>query len=127
MASYSLMKNADGGTGTDLFPTSLHTVGLVSLGVDVFIPGFAKALALQMRRLGQWRGKAVWILHFEQKNNMKSSAAMADETKTIEVPLKGRVWVAASSYNVCTWNPICAKPMKELELMRDHLAIDMGR
>src|SRR6267378_1381678 len=39
-----LDEKRDGGTGTDSFPTSLATVGLVSLGVDVFHPGFAKAL-----------------------------------------------------------------------------------
>src|SRR5260370_27556844 len=39
-----LDEKRDGGTRTDSFPTSLATVGLVSLGVAVFHPGFAKAL-----------------------------------------------------------------------------------
>ena len=122
-----LDEKRDGGTGTDLFPTSLATVGLVSLGVDVFHPGFAKALDFKCEGLGQWRGKAVWILHFEQKNNMKSFLRLwQTKTKTIEVPLKGRVWVAASSYNVLHVESDLREPMKELELMRDHLAIDYG-
>src|SRR6267378_1040918 len=53
-----LDEKRDGGTGTDSFPTSLATVGLVSLGVDVFRPGFAKALNFRCEGLGQWRGKA---------------------------------------------------------------------
>jgi tetratricopeptide (TPR) repeat protein len=122
-----LDEKRDGGTGTDSFPTSLATVGLVSLGVDVFHPGFAKALNFKCEGLGQWRGKAAWILHFEQKSDMKSYLRLWEtKTKTVEIPLKGRVWVAASSYNVLHVESDLREPMKELELMRDHLAIDYG-
>ena len=122
-----LDEKRDGGTGTDSFPTSLATVGLVSLGVDVFHPGFAKALDFKCEGLGQWRGKAAWILHFEQKPNVKSYLRLWEtKTKTVEIPLKGRVWVAASSYSVLHVESDLREPMKELELMRDHLAIDYG-
>jgi tetratricopeptide (TPR) repeat protein len=122
-----LDEKRDGGTGTDTFPTSLATVGLVSLGVDVFHPGFAKALNFKCEGLGQWRGKAAWVMHFEQKENMKSYLRLwQTKTKTIEVPLKGRVWVAASDYNVLHVESDLREPMKDLELMRDHLAIDYG-
>jgi tetratricopeptide (TPR) repeat protein len=122
-----LDEKRDGGTGTDAFPTSLATVGLVSLGVDVFHPGFAKALNFKCEGLGQWRGKAAWILRFEQKPDMKSFLRLwQTKTKTVEIPLKGRVWVAASSYNVLHVESDLREPMKELELMRDHLAIDYG-
>ena len=122
-----LNEKRDGGTGTDSFPTSMATVGLVSLGVDVFHPGFAKALDFKCEGLGQWRGKAAWVLRFEQKSNMKSFLRLWEtKTKTVEIPLKGRVWVAASSYNVLHVESDLREPMKELELMRDHLAIDYG-
>jgi len=122
-----LDEKRDGGTGTDSFPTSLATVGLVSLGVDVFHPGFAKALNFKCEGLGQWRGKAAWIVHFEQKPNVKSFLRLWEtKTKTVEIPLKGRVWVAASSHNILHVESDLREPMKELELMRDHLAIDYG-
>jgi tetratricopeptide (TPR) repeat protein len=122
-----LNENRDGGTGTDSFPTSLATVGLVSLGVDVFHPGFAKALNFKCEGLGQWRGKAAWILHFEQKPSVKSYLRLwQTRTRTVEIPLKGRVWVAASNYNVLHVESDLREPMKDLELMRDHLAIDYG-
>jgi tetratricopeptide (TPR) repeat protein len=122
-----LDEKRDGGTGTDTFPTSLATVGLVSLGVDVFHPGFAKALNFKCEGLGQWRGKAAWILYFEQKPDTKSFLRLwQTKTKTVEIPLKGRVWVAASSYNVLHVESDLREPMKDLELMRDHLAIDYG-
>ena len=122
-----LDEKRDGGTGTDSFPTSLSTVGLVSLGVDVFHPGFAKALNFKCEGLGQWRGKAAWILRFEQKPDVKSFLRLWEtKTKTVEIPLKGRVWVAASSYNVLHVESDLREPMKDLGLMRDHLAIDYG-
>ena len=122
-----LDEKRDGATGTDSFPTSLATVGLVSLGVDVFHPGFAKALNFKCEGLGQWRGKAAWVLHFEQKPGEKSFLRIwQTKLKTVEVPLKGRVWVAASNYNVLHVESDLREPMKDLELMRDHLAIDYG-
>jgi tetratricopeptide (TPR) repeat protein len=122
-----LDEKRDGGSGTDTFPTSLATVGLVSLGVDVFHPGFAKALNFKCEGLGQWRGKAAWVMHFEQKEGQKSYLRLCQtKTKTIEVPLKGRVWVSASDYNVLHVESDLREPMKDLELMRDHLAIDYG-
>lgn len=122
-----LDERRDGGANTDAFPTSLATVGLVSLGVDVFHPGFAKALKFKCEGLGQWRGKAAWILHFEQNQGMKSYLRLWEtKTKTVEVPLKGRVWVAAGNYNVLHVESDLREPMKDLELTRDHLSIDYG-
>ena len=48
------------------------------------------------------------------------------KAKTVEVPLKGRVWVAATTYQVLHVETDLRDPMKELELTRDHLAIDYG-
>jgi len=122
-----LDEKRDGGTGTDSFPTSLATVGLVSLGVDVFHPGFAKALNFKCEGLGQWRGKAAWILYFEQKAGVKSYLRLWEtKTKTEEIPIKGRVWVAATNYNVLHVESDLREPMKDLELKRDHLSIDYG-
>jgi tetratricopeptide (TPR) repeat protein len=122
-----LDERRDGGANTDSFPSSLATVGLVSLGVEVFQPGFAKALNFNCEGLGQWRGKAAWVMHFEQKQGVKSFLRLWEtQTRTVEVPLKGRVWVAAGSYDVLHVESDLREPMKDLELARDHLSIDYG-
>jgi tetratricopeptide (TPR) repeat protein len=122
-----LKENRDGGTGLEEFPTSLATVGLLGLGIDVFHPGFAAALDFNCEGLGQWRGKAAWIMHFRQKPGQRSYLRLwQTQTKTVEVPLKGRVWVAASSYEVLHLETDLRDPMSELELTRDHLSIDYG-
>ena len=122
-----LQESRDGGTGISSFPTSLATVGLMGLGSSVFHPGFARALDFTCEGLGQWRGKPAWLMYFRQKPNQRSYLRLwQTQTKTVEVPLKGRVWVAATTYQVLHLETDLREPMKELELTRDHLAIDYG-
>jgi tetratricopeptide (TPR) repeat protein len=122
-----LKESRDGGTGIDSFPTSLATVGLLGLGVDVFHPGFAKSLDFTCEGLGQWRGKAAWLMYFKQKPGEKSYLRLWEtQRQTVEIPLRGRVWVAASDYQVLHVETDLREPMKDLELTRDHLAIDYG-
>jgi tetratricopeptide (TPR) repeat protein len=122
-----LKESRDGGTGIDSFPTSLATVGLLGLGVDVFHPGFASALDFTCEGLGQWRGQAAWLMYFRQRPNQRSYLRLWEtQRQTVEIPLKGRVWVAASTYQVLHVETDLRDPMKDLELTRDHLAIDYG-
>lgn len=122
-----LKESRDGGTGLDSFPTSLATVGLMGLGVYVFRPGFSNTLDFTCEGLGQWRGKAAWLMYFRQKPNQRSYLRLWETQKqTVEIPLKGRVWVAATTYQVLHIETDLRDPMKELELTRDHLAIDYG-
>ena len=122
-----LNESRDGGTGIDEFPTSLATVGLLGLGVAAFHPGFSSALEFKCEGLGQWRGKAAWLMHFRQRAGKRSDLRLWDTRKTTkEIPLKGRVWVAASSYEILHIETDLREPVAELELMRDHLVIDYG-
>jgi tetratricopeptide (TPR) repeat protein len=122
-----LKESRDGGTGIDSFPTSLATVGLLGLGVDVFHPGFAKALDFTCEGLGQWRGKAAWLMYFRQKPGQRSFLRLwQTQRKTVEIPLKGRVWVGATTYEVLHIETDLREPVADLELTKDHLAIDYG-
>jgi len=122
-----LNEQRDGGNGVDSFPTSLATVGLVGLGIDIFQPGFAKALSFKCEGLGQWRGKAAWVVHFTQKPGERSFLRLwQTKIRTVEVPLKGRVWISTNSFDVLHVETDLRDPMKELELARDHISIDYG-
>lgn len=122
-----LDEKRDGGTGVDEFPTSLATVGLVGLGIDIFQPGFAKALTFKCEGLGQWRGKAAWVVHFAQKPGERSFLRLwQTKIRTVEVPLKGRVWISTNSFDVLHVETDLRDAVKELELARDHISIDYG-
>ena len=122
-----LDERRDGGKGVDDFPTGLATVGLLGLGVDVFHPGFARSLKFKCEGLGQWQGRPAWLIHFEQLPGQKSYLRLwQGKQATYEVPLKGRVWLSASSYQVLHIESDLREPVGDLELVRDHLVIDYG-
>jgi len=45
---------------------------------------------------------------------------------TFPVPLKGRVWIAANTYDVLHLETDLREPVTQIELSRDHRAIDYG-
>jgi tetratricopeptide (TPR) repeat protein len=122
-----LEEKRDGGENLGAFPTSLATQGLAALALSVFDPNYEGDLTYQCEGLGTWRGKAVWRLRFEQKKGVPSRIRMwANSRGTYSIPLKGRVWIAASSYDVLHIETDLREPVKEIELTRDHLLIDYG-
>lgn len=122
-----LEENRDGGENLGSFPTSLATQGLAALAVSVFDPNYEGDLIYKCEGLGTWRGQAVWQLRFEQRKGVPSRIRIWKNSRgTFSVPLKGRVWIAASSYDVLHLETDLREPVTELELTRDHLSIDYG-
>ncbi|HKW57956.1 MAG TPA: tetratricopeptide repeat protein [Candidatus Acidoferrum sp.] len=122
-----LEESRDGGVGTDSFPTFLATTGLVALGVNVFDPDYGKDLTYKCEGLGTWRGRATWRLRFEQRRDAPSQLRLWRNARgTYHIPLKGRVWIDAASYDVLHVETDLRDPVKELQLTRDHLIVDYG-
>jgi tetratricopeptide (TPR) repeat protein len=122
-----LEEKRDGGENLASFPTSLATQGLAALALSVFDPHYEGDLIYKCEGLGTWRGKAVWRMRFEQKKGVPSHLRMWTNSRgTYSIPLKGRVWIAASSYDVLHIETDLREPVKDLELTRDHLLIDYG-
>ncbi len=122
-----LEEKRDGGDNLDSFPSALATQGLAALALSVFDPSYEGDLTYKCEGLGTWRGQAVWRLRFEQKQEMKSRIRMWTNSRgTYAIPLKGRVWIGASSYDVLHIETDLREAVKEIELTRDHLLIDYG-
>jgi len=122
-----LEEKRDGGDNLGSFPTSLATQGLAALALSVFDPNYQGDLIYKCEGLGTWRGQAVWRLRFEQRRDVPSRIrTWRNNRGTYAIPLKGRVWIAASSYDVLHIETDVREPVKELELTRDHLVIDYG-
>jgi len=121
-----LDEKRDGGTGVDSFPTSLATVGLIGLGVDIFQTGFAKRWIFDAR-FGPMAGQGrVGHTLLPKAGGKILPSSVANKIRTVEVPLKGRVWVATNSFDVLHVETDLREPMKDLELVRDHISIDYG-
>ncbi len=122
-----LEEKRDGGENLGSFPTSLATQGLAALAVSVFDPNYQSDLVYKCEGLGTWRGQAAWQLRFEQRKGVPSRIRIWKNSRgTFSIPLKGRVWIAASSYDVLHMETDLREPVTELELTRDHLTIDYG-
>jgi tetratricopeptide (TPR) repeat protein len=122
-----LEETRDGSSSLSSFPTSLATRGLAALALSVFDPNYQGDLVYKCEGLGSWRGQAVWRLRFEQRKDMPSRIRIwMNSHGTYAIPLKGRVWIGASSYDVLHIETDLREPVKDLELTRDHLLIDYG-
>jgi Flp pilus assembly protein TadD len=122
-----LEEQRDGGENLGAFPTSLATQGLAALALSVFDTNYQKDLLYTCEGLGTWRGQAVWRLRFEQRKEVPSRIRMwRNGHGTYPIPLKGRVWISANSYDVLHIETDLREPVKDLELTRDHLMIDYG-
>lgn len=122
-----LDEERDGGTNLNQFPTSLATQGLVGLGVFLFDPEYEDDVTYNCEGLSEWRGQAAWELRFEQKKDVPSRLMTWRNNRGVfPVAIKGRVWVAANSYDILHIETDLREPIPQLELDRDHLIIDYG-
>jgi len=122
-----LDEQRDGGENLSEFPTSLATHGLVGLGVFLFDPDYQDDVTYRCEGLSEWRGQAAWEIRFEQKRDVESRLmTWRNSHGLFPVALKGRVWISSTTYDVLHLETDLRDPMAQLELDRDHLAIDYG-
>jgi len=125
--SFFLEESRDGGMGVDGFPTNLATTGLVGLGVAILEPEYETDFEYRCEGLSSWRGQATWQIRFEQKRGVPSRVRVwRRQGEIFPVALKGRIWLAANSYDLLHMETDLRDPIEKLKLVRDHLMIDYG-
>jgi Flp pilus assembly protein TadD len=125
--SLLLDEQRDGGENLNEFPTSLASHGLVGLGVFLFDPEYQSDVTYRCEGLSEWRGQAAWEIRFEQKRDVESRLMTWRNNRGVfPVALKGRAWISSSTYDVLHLETDLRDPMSQIELERDHLAIDYG-
>jgi Flp pilus assembly protein TadD len=122
-----LDENRLGGDDLSTFPTSLATTGLNALGVAVLQSFSTDSYNYQCEGLTSLRGEAVWQVRFEEKPGSNSSTRQWRKNgELLNIPLKGRFWLAATSYDLLRIESDLSKPVLKLDLTRDHLVVDYG-
>lgn len=125
--SVFLEETRDGGTSVTDFPTSLATTGLNSLGVNVLLPAYRSGYSYQCEGLANIRGEAAWQVRFEEKKNANLDVRRWQRAGTIyNIPLKGRIWLSSTSYDLLRIETDLREPVQNLELSRDHLLVEYG-
>lgn len=113
------------GSSSDVsFPANLATTGMAAHAL-IFHPSLVDDLTITCEGLGSVRGRPAWQLHFVQRPDRPPRFRQYRTPKGwFRVGLKGRAWIAADSYQVVRMETDLAKPIEEIALRRDHLAID---
>lgn len=108
------------------FPAQIATTGLAAMALVVH-PMMVSDFDFTCEGLGRAAGLPAWQIRFAQRadrpNRIRSYVAAGH---TYLIPLKGRVWIDAGTYQVRRLEAELKEPVKEIALTKDYMAIDYG-
>jgi tetratricopeptide (TPR) repeat protein len=114
----------DGSLDPSQFPASIATNGLPAMAL-VFHPQMSSDFNFVCEGMGQVSGNPAWQVHFQQKPDRPSRIhAYVIAGNYYSVPLKGRAWIDAATYQLARLEFQLVKPMPEIHLLRERVSID---
>jgi tetratricopeptide (TPR) repeat protein len=114
----------DGSLDPSQFPASIATNGLPAMAL-VFHPQLSSDFNFVCEGMGQVSGSPAWQVHFQQKPDRPSRIhAYVIAGNYHSVPLKGRAWIDAATYQLARLEFELVKPMPEIHLLRERASID---
>jgi len=119
-----LYEYRDGSFGQAKFPASIATNGLPALAF-VFHPLFAADFNFACEGLGQWERRPAWQVHFQQRDDRPNR--MRQYTvggSSYSVPIKGRAWIDAATFQVLHLESEQVRPVKDIGLTQDRVSIE---
>jgi len=106
------------------FPAGIATEGLPAMAL-IFHPVMAPDFNFVCEGLGERDGHPAWQVHFQQRldraNRIRSYVIGG---QYYPVPLKGRVWIDAATFQVMRFESELMMPIIPIELTQEHLSID---
>jgi len=114
----------NGSVALEQFPAQMATVGLPAL-VLLFHPALREDFEMTCEGLEDWHGLAAWQVYFRQRADHPSrleSYRVNDWAHPVS--LKGRVWIAAESFQVVRLEADLTKPMPEIDLLSEHQEVE---
>jgi tetratricopeptide (TPR) repeat protein len=110
------------------FPSGVDTNGLPAM-VLIFHPYNVGSFDLTCEGLARWNGGLAWQIHFRQrpdKPNTIRKYRLGAMGRSVVVPLKGRAWIAADSYQIVRLETQMLAPVPEIRLAADSTVIEYG-
>ncbi len=106
------------------FPALIATNGLPAMAL-VFHPQMSSDFNFVCEGMGQVSGSPAWQVHFQQKSDRPGRIhAYVIAGNYHSVPLKGRAWIDAATYQLSRLEFQLVKPMPEIHLLRERVSID---
>jgi hypothetical protein len=123
---FQLDEYRNGRVDPSQFPAQFATTGLPGMAL-IFHPTMASDFNFTCEGLGHRDGHPAWQVHFalraDRPNRIRAYVIAQHE---YPVPLKGRAWIDAGTYQVRRLESDLMKPIQEIALTQEHMAIDYG-
>jgi TolA-binding protein len=124
---YYFVEDRTNDASNSYFPTAIATRGLVSLGFMIINPAYAKDFEFSCEGLSNWNGKPTWQVHFAQRKDVPSDVrSWVYKDTNYPIPLKGRIWIGANTFNIVHLETALREPVAGLRLDREQLTVDYG-
>lgn len=110
------------------FPDGVTTTGLPAL-LLIFHPSNVQNFELTCEGLARSRGMWAWQIHFRQRADRPNTIRtyqIGAQGPIYSVALKGRVWIAADSFQIVRLETDLVAPLPQIRLVADHAAIEYG-
>ncbi|HTU32224.1 MAG TPA: tetratricopeptide repeat protein [Candidatus Acidoferrum sp.] len=108
------------------FPDHITARGLAALAL-VFHPALRGNYDMTCEGLGQWKGRATWLIYFRQRSDRPNRFLEYQFTNAAySVALKGRAWIAADNFQIVHLETDLLHPMRQIQLLNQHQSVDYG-
>jgi tetratricopeptide (TPR) repeat protein len=108
------------------FPDHIATRGLPGLAM-VFHPLLRDDFQMTCEGLGDWHGKATWLVYFRQRADRPNRLMRYNFTNAeYFVALKGRAWIAAGTFQIVHLEADLLNPIPRIQLLSQHQSVDYG-
>jgi tetratricopeptide (TPR) repeat protein len=108
------------------FADHIATRGLPALAL-VFHPLLRGDYEMTCEGLGQWKGRATWLVYFRQRAD-KPDRFLSYSFTDAEywAALKGRAWITADSFQIVHLEADLLNPIPKIQLRSQHQSVDYG-
>src|SRR5450631_2784587 len=108
------------------YPDNIASTGFAVLAL-VFHPHMRDNFVMTCEGLGDWHGRAAWLIHFRQRQDRPNRIhSYKIDTQIYPVDLKGRAWIAADTFQIVRIESEMVKPMPEIRLLAEHEVVEYG-
>jgi tetratricopeptide (TPR) repeat protein len=91
----------------------------------IFDPRYQDDFEMKCEGLGQWKGQATWLVHFQQRRDrpvrLRNFVFAKNE---YPIHLRGRAWISAESFQMVHLETDLLEPIPSIQLRREHMAVD---
>jgi len=114
-------------------PLADSSGGVTSKGLPalllIFHPYYSSDFSMTCEGLADWKGARSWQVSFRQRDdkpNRIRAYRLGWNTPARAVPLRGRAWFLADSYQIVALQTDLVAPLPDLRLAVDHTSIEYG-